>query len=68
MYVAKFDRSGFRWEVTLFEKHWSKEMLSNEITEIVSKKFIWHFSGYNWVNKQIAKELFKQHRLEIING
>lgn len=68
MYVAKFDKALLRWRVTLFNKSWSEEMLSNEIEEIDSKTFFFHSSGYRWVNKEIAKQLFKQHKLEIING
>lgn len=68
MYVAKFDRNGVKWTVTLFEKRWSKEMLSHEVTAIASKKFIFHSRGYRWINKEISRHLFTQHELEIING
>jgi hypothetical protein len=68
MHVAKFTRSGIRWEVTLFEKRWSDTMLSNEIEMVNKKTFLFHSSGYRWVNKEIAKILFRQHKLEIIDG
>jgi hypothetical protein len=68
MYVAKFDKHGILWSVTLFNKVWSNEMLSHEIETITTKRFILHSSGYRWMNKEIAKQLFKQHKLEIIDG
>ena len=68
MYLAKFDKRGMRWHVELFEKRWSEIMLSNEITPLAQKNFIFHSSGYRWANKEIARDLFKKHRLEIING
>ena len=68
MHVAKFTKKGIRWEVVLFEKRWSEIMLSNEIEIINKKGFFFHSSGYRWVNKEIAKILFRQHKLEIIDG
>ena len=68
MYIAKFDKTGIRWKVTLFNKRWSEEMLSNEMEAISDKNFFFHASGYRWVNKEIAKQLFAQHKLEIIDG
>jgi hypothetical protein len=68
MYVAKFTRSGLLWEVTLFEKRWSETMLSHEIEMVNKRRFIFHSSGYRWVNKEVAKILFRQHKLEIIDG
>jgi hypothetical protein len=68
MYVAKFTRGRIRWEITLFEKRWSETMLSHEIQIVNKKSFFFHFSGYRWVNKEIAKILFRQHKLEIIDG
>lgn len=68
MYLAKFDRKGLFWQVILFEKSWSDQMLSNEIREIKSKNFLFHFSGYRWIEKEICRSLFYKHRLEIING
>lgn len=68
MYVAKFTRIGIRWEVVLFEKRWSETMLSHEIEMINKKGFFFHSRGYRWVNREIAKILFRQHKLEIIDG
>ena len=68
MYIAKFNRDGFLWRVTVFEKRWSESMLSNELIEINSKLFFFHFSGYRWINSEMSRILFDQHKLEIING
>ena len=68
MYVAKFDRENLLWRVTIFEKLWSEEMLTNEVKEIQSKKFIFHRRAYRWIEKEICKSLFYKHRLEIIDG
>lgn len=68
MYVARFDPEGFLWKVTIFEKIWSEEMLSHEVTKIKSKKFFFHHQGYRWLEKQICEDLFNKNRMEIING
>jgi hypothetical protein len=68
MYVAKFHRNGVKWTVTLFEKSWSKAMLTHEVQEISSKNFVFHSSAYRWINKEISKHLFTKHELEIIDG
>ena len=68
MYIAKFNRDDFLWRVTIFEKRWSESMLSNELIEVNSKLFFFHFSGYRWINREISRILFDQHKLEIING
>ena len=68
MYVARFDRESIFWRVTVFEKTWSQEMLTNEVKEIRSKRFIFHQRAYRWIEKEICRSLFYNHRLEIING
>lgn len=68
MYVVRFDRNGIRWKVTLFEKNWSEEMQTNEVSEVSSHKFFLHATASRWIRNEIAKKLVKQHKLEIING
>ena len=68
MYVAKFFKKNIFWNVNLFEKQWSETMLNHEVKILNQKKFLFHFNGYRWVNKEICKLLFKQHKLEIIDG
>ena len=68
MYVAKFYREGFLWRVTVFEKIWSEEVLSHEVKEVKTKRFLFHGRGYRWLEKQVCQSLFYKHRLEIING
>lgn len=68
MYVARFHRESIFWQVTVFEKTWSDQMMTNEVKEIKSKRFIFHYRGYRWIEKEICRSLFYKHRLEIING
>lgn len=68
MYVAKFDKKGIFWQVTVFEKFWSEDILSHQIKQINSKNFIFHFHGYRWLEKEICRSLFYKHKLEIIDG
>lgn len=68
MYVAKFDKEGIFWTVTVLEKVWSDVILSHEVKEIRSKRFLFHQTGYRWIEKEICKSLFYKHQLEIING
>lgn len=68
MYVAKFYREGILWRVTLFDKSWSNDMGSHEISEIKTKRFLFHNKAYKWINKEISCDLFKHHKLEIIDG
>ena len=68
MYVAKFDKEGIFWTITIFEKLWSEQMLTNEVKEIKSKRFLFHQRGYRWLEKEVCKSLFYKHKLEIING
>lgn len=68
MYVAKFTRKKLRWNVTIFEKNWSDQMLTHEVTILNNKSFFLSSSGYRWINKEIARIMFEQHKLEIIDG
>jgi len=68
MYVVKFNRDSIFWIVTIFEKRWSESMNSNELIEINRKVFIFHSSGYRWINSEMSRILFEQHKLEIVNG
>jgi protein associated with RNAse G/E len=68
MYLAKFDKRGLLWEITIFEKRWSDTMLSNELIKINTRLFIFHYSGYRWINREMSRLLFDKHKLEIING
>lgn len=68
MYVAKFTRKGLRVHVEIFEKRWSEVMLSNEISYISSKKFFFRYHAVRWMRAEIVGQVFKQHKLEIIDG
>lgn len=68
MYVAKFSSESLFYRVTLFEKKWSDEMLSNNIIELDSRRFLSYFLAKYWINKKIANLLINNKELEIING
>jgi hypothetical protein len=68
MYVARFKRKGMRWKVSLFEKRWSDSMYSNEISELKNKSFFFRTSAQRWINKEMRRIMFEQHKLEIIDG
>jgi hypothetical protein len=68
MYIAKFNRTGIQWKIDLYEKKWSEEMLSNEISLINTHKFFFHTTAKRWVRNEIVKQLVNHHGLEIING
>ncbi len=68
MYVARFDKKGIFWTVTILDKKWSEEMSTHTVEPMASRRFLFHSSGYRWINKEVAKYLFSQHVLEIIDG
>lgn len=68
MYVAKIASENLFFNVTIFEKTWSEEMLSNNIVELDSKRFLSYFLANYWINKKIASLLINNKELEIING
>lgn len=65
MYVAKIIKNKLTFHAIVFEKHWSEEMLSNNIKIISEKSFLLRCSAYKWVNAEIAKDLFVKKKLEI---
>lgn len=67
MYVAKLVKNKLILHATVFEKHWSEEMLSNSINLISEKNFLLRSSAYRWMNAEIARHLFMKKRLEIID-
>lgn len=67
MYVAKIIKSKLIFHAIVFEKHWSEEMLSNNIKIISQKKFLLRCSAYKWINAEITRDLFVKKKLEIID-
>ena len=67
MYVARITRSKLILHAQLFEKQWSEEMLSNRISAISSKRFLFRYFAYKWVNAEISRNLFMKKKLEIID-
>ena len=67
MYVAKITRSKLILHAQLLEKQWSEEMLSNKVDAISSKKFLFRYFAYKWINAEISRSLFMKKKLEIID-
>jgi predicted glycosyl hydrolase (DUF1957 family) len=68
MYVIKVYRDKLLWKATIFEKEWSEIMLTHEMTELATKRFILHRRCYRWMYKEIGKSLFDNKKLEVIYG
>ena len=68
MYVAKISSESIFYRATLLEKTWSEEMLSNNIIELESKRFISYFLAKHWLNKKIVKLLIDRNQMEVIDG
>jgi hypothetical protein len=68
MYVTRITRHGLVVKANLFEKHWSEEMLSNNVVLINKKSFLFRSSAYRWAYKEISKNLFENKKLEVVDG
>jgi hypothetical protein len=68
MYVARLSSEGFLYRATLFKKEWSDKILSNEIIEVDSKRFILYFLARCWIDRKISNLLIKQGTLEVIDN
>lgn len=68
MYLGKVTRGHLRWKASLYNKHWSDDMGTNEMTEINSKKFILNYFARRWVRNETVRNLIGNHELEIIDG
>jgi hypothetical protein len=68
MYIAKIFRKGLLWNVKLFDKRWSDQMDTHEITLIGTHKSPLNGRARRWIRDEIARDLVKQHKLEIQDG
>jgi predicted acetyltransferase len=68
MYVVRIDNKPIGMIVYTMEKKWSQTMMTHEIHELDSKRFVLRMSANRWIRKQITKYMFEQHELEIIDG
>jgi predicted acetyltransferase len=68
MYVVRIDNKPVGMVVYMMEKKWSQSMMTHEIRALDSKRFILRMNANRWIRKQIVKDMFRQHELEIIDG
>lgn len=67
MYVARLSSESIFYRATLLEKTWSEEMLSNNIIELESKRFISYFLAKHWLNKRMVGLMLNEKYIEIID-
>lgn len=68
MYVVRIDNKPIGMVVYMMEKKWSSAMMTHEVRTIESKRFVLRMNANRWIRKQIVKDMFRQHELEIIDG
>lgn len=68
MYVAKLSYENIFYRVTIFEKTWSEEMLSNSMLELDNKRFMSYFFAKYWLNKKLVDILIQDKQVEIVDG
>lgn len=68
MYVATIRKRGFLWSTEIYQKIWSEEMMTNEMTLLISEKSFFRFSAKNKIKNEIIKRFIHSHELEIIDG
>ena len=68
MYVAKIVRKNLLVDVSVWEKSWSKEMFSNELSLIARRGFFIKSSARTWAAKVVAQQLIEKESLEIVYG
>lgn len=68
MYVARIKKESIKYKVSLIEKIWSEEFMSNSINIIDSKSFFLKCSAKRWAEKRMIKTMIDLGKLEITNG
>jgi len=68
MYVGKINRKAILLCASVYEKSWSDEILSNQVSLINTKTFLFRSFAYKWINAEVCKQLLNKHELEIVNG
>lgn len=68
MYVVRIDNKPIGMVVYVMEKSWSNTMMTHEVRQIDSKRFILRMRANFWIRKTVARDMFEQHELEIIDG
>jgi len=67
-YVIKLSNGKLGTSAYIYEKHWSNEMLSNTVSEINNKDFMFKFRAKRWAKKELIKTMLFKQEMEIIDG
>lgn len=67
-YVVKISGGKLGTSASIYKKYWSKELLSNTLTKISEKDFVFKFSAKRWANKEMLRILINEKEMEIIDG
>jgi hypothetical protein len=67
-YVIKISGGKLGTSAHIYKKYWSEEFLSNTVTEITSKDFLFKFRAKMWAKKEIMKILIDKKEMEIVDG
>lgn len=67
-YVIKISGGKLGTSAHIYKKYWSEELLSNTLTEITTKDFVFKFRARRWAEKEMLKILIGKKEMEIIDG
>lgn len=67
-YVIKFSNGKLGTSVDIYKKYWSEEVLSNIVSPIKNKHFIFGFRAKKWAQKEMINILINNKEMEIIDG
>jgi hypothetical protein len=67
-YVIKISGGKLGTSAHIYKKYWSEELLSNTLTEITNKDFVFKFKARRWAEKEMLKILIDKKEMEIIDG
>lgn len=68
MHVVRIRKNKFSYTATIIEKIWDNELLSNQISILANKNFIFYFFAKRWAKNKIIEILKTNNKLEFING
>lgn len=67
-YVVKISGGKLGTSAHIYKKYWSEELMSNIVTQINNKDFLFKFRAKRWAEKEIIKLLIDKKEMEIVDG
>lgn len=67
-YVVKIAGGKLGTSAHIYKKYWSEELMSNTLTQIKNKDFLFKFRAKRWAEKEIIKLLIDKKEMEIVDG